>query len=454
MSLVARFTEEIRDKQLFLPTQYLLLAVSGGVDSIVLCELCKQAGFHFAIAHVNFQLRGPESERDEAFVKAVAERYKVKLYLNRFDTANYASEHRISIQVAARELRYGWFAEILSGQIDPESTALQWLLTAHHAGDNVETMLLNLFRGTGISGIRGMLPKQDQLVRPLLEFGKEELLQFAFEQHLQWMEDSSNASDKYSRNYFRHTLIPLAASIYPEAEKNLRNNLVRFRETEMIYNQAIELRLKKLLVIKGNETHVPALLLKKSAPLNTIVYEIIKRFSFSSRQVGDAVHFLTADQGKYIESSTHRIIKNRNWLIIAPHRSGLTEHLLIEENTPQLIFDNYLLDISFSNVSAMPAHTDDREVFLDARMLMFPLMLRKWRPGDYFYPLGMKKKKKLGRFLIDKKTSPTDKDRVRVIESADKKIIWAVGLRMDDRFRITPGTKKVMRLIISVAECI
>ncbi|MES1214952.1 MAG: tRNA lysidine(34) synthetase TilS [Bacteroidota bacterium] len=453
MDLLATFNRFIKQNHLFNPKDKLLLAVSGGVDSIVLCELCKQSGFDFTIAHCNFQLRGEESERDEQFVKKLGEKYKIELLVKRFDTEKYRKENKVSIQVAARELRYTWFSELLSTSI-PIAIRNQpsTLLTAHHLDDNIETMLMNFFKGTGIAGLRGILPKQGKIVRPLLFAKKEELLAFATENNLNWVQDSSNESDKYSRNYLRHQLIPLLQKIYPEAENNLAHNLQRFRDIESLYQQSIDLHKKKLIEQKGNEFHIPVLKLKKSEPLHSIVFEIIKDFGFHAAQVDDVVDLLDSDTGKYVASSTHRVIKNRNWIIIAPVATVEANTILIEEGSK--IVEFLVGSLQLNHALSREIHPDsyweptvNSIATLDAKKITFPLILRPWKTGDYFYPLGMKKKKKLSRFFIDQKLSKTDKEKVWVLEM-DKKIIWVVGHRIDERFKITNETKTVLKITL------
>ena len=421
---------------LFDANDKLLLAVSGGVDSVVLCELCKQAGYNFAIAHANFQLRAAESEADEQFVRELANKYKVSLFVEKFDTSVYADKNKLSIQVAARELRYNWFDELLKQGFD-------WLLTAHHKGDNIETVLMNFFRGTGINGLHGILPKKDKIIRPLLNYSKEEIVAFANEHHLQWREDSSNSSDKYSRNYFRQTIIPLVNKIFPSAEQNIAASIERFGEVEILYNQAIDLHKKKLLEQKGNEIHIPVLKLKQVKPLATVVYEIVKPYNFSSHQVPDIISLLDAEQGKYVQSSTHRIIKNRNWLIIATLETVQSGVVIIEKDDKQIAFDGGSLLIEHfpkANIT-----NDNNIALLSATEIEYPLILRKWKQGDYFYPLGMNKKKKLSRFLIDVKLSPTAKQNTWVIES-NKRICWVVGMRIDDRFKIKERTRAFLQI--------
>jgi tRNA(Ile)-lysidine synthase len=452
MNLSLLFKEFITNNNLFSPKGKLLLAVSGGVDSVVLCELCRQAGFNFSIAHCNFQLRGEESERDELFVKNLAEKYRAEVLVKKFDTENYASKNKLSIQEAARDLRYKWFGELLTPNSELrtpnfELSTPDYLLTAHHLDDNIETLLMNFFKGTGIAGLRGMLPKKDRLVRPLLFAKKEELIAFAKDNKLEWVVDSSNTESKYSRNYFRNTIIPLIQKIYPQAEENLADNLERFRDIEVLYHQSIEQHKKKLLEQKGNEIHIPILKLKKSEPLDTIIYGIIKEFGFSSQQVQELKDLLDAESGRYIQSSTQRIIKNRNWLIIAPVETKDAETILIEESVANVQCSMFNVQFTFVESSSIQLSTSSNTACLDANLVNYPLILRKWKQGDYFYPLGMKKKKKLARFFIDTKLSKTEKEKIWVIES-DSKILWVVGYRIDERFKITDKTKSVLKITL------
>jgi tRNA(Ile)-lysidine synthase len=447
MSLLQKFQQNIKHHHLFSPKDKLLLAVSGGVDSIVLCELCKLAGFNFIIVHCNFQLRGEESGSDEKFVQKLGKKYGAQVVVKKFDTEKFAKENKLSVQEAARVLRYNWFKELMNRIIDPP---VNCILTAHHFGDNIETMLMNFFKGTGIAGLRGMLPKQGKLIRPLLFARKEELLVFAKENNLNWVEDSSNRESKYSRNYFRNEIIPLIKKIYPEAENNLTDNLRRFADIEMLYKQAIDQHKKKLLEQKGNEVHIPVLKLKNSEPLRSIVYEIIKDYDFSSHQTDEVIALLDSESGKYIQSATHRIIKNRNWLIIAPDKAEKAATILVEGE------GNWVIGSGNLKIEFIPDSrslvTDSASIAqLDAEKVKFPLLLRKWKQGDYFYPLGMKKKKKLSRFFIDQKLSKTDKEKVWVIES-DKKILWIAGYRIDDRIKVTEKTKSVLQITLRETE--
>ncbi len=501
----------------------LLLAVSGGLDSVVLTHLFAQSGFNCVIAHCNFQLRGEESERDEQFVRSLGAKYNIEVIVKRFETEGYAQQHKLSIQEAARNLRYDWFRALMEngeqsivndessmpartrhwGGVNGESPMVngepakqeensndsqltssdtsftahhspftihdaRFTITAHHANDTIETLLINFFRGTGISGLHGIPSRQDKILRPLLFAKREDILAYAKENNLEWVEDSSNASDKYTRNFIRLQLLPIAKEIFSNAEDNLLQNIERFKEAETLYNQAVALHKTKLLEQKGNEWHIPVLKLQKTIPLNTIVWEIIKEFGFNAAQVPEIVKLLDAGNGSYVASATNRVIKNRNWLIIAPLQTGEARHILIEEGDKKIVFEDGTIVIApiadcrlpivdsayTSHPAPVPGSgrhsrltTDDSRftATVDASQLQFPLLLRKWKQGDYFYPLGMQKKKKLAKFFIDQKLSKTAKEKVWVLET-NKKIIWVVGLRIDDRFKLTTQTQKSLQI--------
>jgi tRNA(Ile)-lysidine synthase len=434
MELVTQMMEFVEKERLFGPKETLLLAVSGGLDSAVLCKLCHLAGYSFVIAHANFQLRGVESERDEAFVRELGACYGVEVLVKKFDTERYAAERRCSIQVAARELRYNWFEEVRPGDV---------IITAHHLDDNVETLLMNFFKGTGISGLRAMLPRNGHVARPLLFATRDLLTNFAASQGLEWVEDSSNVSEKYTRNYFRHQLIPMLNSVYPGVSRHLGDNIERFRDIEILYRQAVDLQKSKLLQWKGLEVHIPVLKLLKVRPLQTLVYEIIYPFGFSSQQTDMVVSLLYSGSGKYVHSASHRILKDRNWLIISPLGNTPADNVLIESSEGRVSFGGGELVLQ-----VLPGGSPSPEpsvAWLDISAIQFPLLLRKWRPGDYFYPLGMRKKKKLARFFIDNKLSLAQKEKIWVLEM-NKKILWVVGMRIDDRWRLNEQTRQALKI--------
>jgi tRNA(Ile)-lysidine synthase len=364
------------------------------------------------------------------------------------DTAGYAETEKLSIQVAARNLRYHWFNTMIGN----EKTKFQWLVTAHHLDDQIETMLMHFFRGTGIAGLTGIPEKKGKLIRPLLSLSKSGLESYAKSKNLQWVEDSSNATDDYTRNYFRNQLIPATAVVFPDVLQNLEKNLQRFAEAEQLYRQAITLYKKKLLKQSGAEFHMPILLLKKSNPLRTILFEMIREFNFSAAQTDEVIRLMDSGNGKFVSSITHRIIKNRSWLIIAPLEDNGIAHLVVEEDQKTIDFPEGRIHFSKKTAKnlAIPAK-DPNKAFLDAAKIHFPLVLRKWKTGDYFYPLGMKKKKKLARFFIDRKLSKTAKEKIWVLVSGSH-ILWVLGERIDDRFAMSSSTEEILQISLEVNQ--
>lgn len=448
MDLSEKFSAFIKEENLFQKKDRLLIAVSGGADSAVLCALCKNAGYEFAIAHCNFMLRGVESDRDEIFVRKLGEQYGVKVFIKKFDTAAAAVSQKTSVEETARNLRYEWFREILQSE---ETKPLTHILTGHHADDNVETVMMNFFRGTGIKGMRGILPKQGKIVRPLLFAKRKEIEAFAAANNIAFVTDSTNAENNYTRNFFRNEIIPATEKVFPQAAQNILNNISRFADIELLYNESIEAYRKNLLEKTGEDFHIHVGKLEHIKPLHTILYELIKPFGFTAPQVHEARKLLRSESGKYIVSATHRILRNRNRLIISPLQTGNETVLyIIEPETANIIFAEN--EIKFS-VTDKPAafSTDTKTAYIDASLIKYPVLLRRWKPGDYFYPLGMKNKKsggpgkkKLSRFFTDIKLSVADKEKVWVIES-QKKIVWVVGYRIDDRFKVSPQTTRVLK---------
>ena len=455
IDLVKQFKHFVTQQQLFQHQQPLLLAVSGGVDSVVLCDICHKAGYQFVIAHCNFQLRNQQSNDDEIFVKKIAEKYNVPVLTKSFNTNAYAIENKKSIQVAARELRYHWFEQIAKdGTVTQlllqhniiakqKKTAVlpTCILTAHHANDSIETLLMNFFKGTGIKGLQGIVPKNEQLkniIRPLLFATKQQLVQYALNNNLTYVEDASNATDKYTRNYFRNQIIPLLTTIFPKVEDNLKDNLLRFRDIEILYNQSIQRHKQQLIVLKGNELHIPILKLQKTKPIVTVLYEILKHYGFTAHQTNEVIEVVNSTTGKYVQSNTHQAFKNRNWLIIAPLQTTIASTILIENSHEVIHFAAGKLSIQLAEKGAT-IQTIPTVAQLQATAVQFPLILRKWKQGDYFYPLGMQKKKKLSKFFIDQKLSLSQKENIWVLEM-DKKIVWVIGLRIDDRFKVIDTT--------------
>jgi tRNA(Ile)-lysidine synthase len=465
----------------------LLLAISGGLDSVVLLHLLELGKFNYALAHVNYGLRGEESDGDEQFVHQLSVQYNRKLHVlhlnekeipsNLKKTKNEAEEsaasfkdpealnfanfpHEKGIQETARQIRYNWFESLLD-EFYPGGK----ILTAHHADDSVETMLFNFFRGTGLAGLKGIPQKNGRILRPLLNFTKNELAEYAGLHLLNYRVDSSNLTDKYTRNYFRNQVIPMISKVMPGAGQQLYKNLQRFEQSYQLYEQSVIRHKKRLMEFRGLEVHIPARKLLLTEPLETMVFEIIRNYGFHSAQTNEVIDLCESETGKFIQSDTHRILKNRNWLIISPlENTGTTSAFTIEENDEVVSTSEADFHISVTDWKSHPGIKADADKIiinsesnipgiksspdiaqLDAKHIKFPLIIRKWKAGDYFYPLGMKKKKKVARFLIDQKLSMTQKEKIYVIES-DKKILWIAGQRIDDRYKITDSTTKVLKI--------
>ena len=443
MDLEKPFQQYISLNHLFTKDHQLLLAVSGGVDSMVLVDLCAKAGYLFSIAHCNFQLRGAESDADEALVRSLAQKYNATVHVKKFDTVAYAFDHKLSIQEAARVLRYEWFDELsrVNGQ---QST----VLTAHHADDNNETLLMNFFRGTGLHGLTGIPVSYGDIKRPLLSFSKDELITYANENKLEWREDVSNQSSKYTRNFFRNEIIPMIEKVYPQVKENLQDNIHRFKEIEALYKTSTQLIIKKLCKQKGTEVHIPV---KQLLQYNNraLIYEIIKDYGFAEKQIDEVLKLCESASGKFIESPAlhFRIIKHRHWLIIAPGADTTARHFVIDR-AGQFRTPVGIMDVQDKTIDANAIPSSPSTAVLDASKVEFPLLLRKWKAGDYFYPLGMTKKKKLARFFIDQKLSQTQKENMWVLES-NQRILWVVGMRIDDRCKLSSSTTKLIHITCS-----
>lgn len=414
----------------------ILVAVSGGLDSMVLAAmLAETITGEIAVAHCNFGLRAEESDADEQFVRNWAAARHIPCYVKAFSTRSILQTKGGNLQELARDLRYAWFEEQRS------TLGFDLVAVAHHRDDSVETLLLNFFKGTGIAGLHGILPVQQRIIRPLLSFGREEIRAFALQQDISWREDSSNRKEDYMRNAVRHRLLPAIQELFPQAPETLAHNITRFREAEMLYAESVARYRGKLLEQRGRDWYIPLLKLRHVQPLYTILWELLRPFGFSAGQAKEALGLMDAETGRYISSNAYRVIRHRNFLIITPAATTESSHILIAEGQEQATAAGFELSIrraplrpgDMENIRKLPWH----EICVRADKLHFPLVLRPWKTGDYFYPLGMdRKKKKVSRFLIGEKLPLHEKENVWVLES-DKKIVWVVGMRADDRFRMS-----------------
>lgn len=417
----------------------LLLAVSGGMDSMALAHLLQHVGVHFAIAHCNFGLRGAEADADEQLVRDWCTANSIHFHSIRFETKKRAEELKAGTQETARILRYEWFSKMMA-EHGYTRTA-----TAHHANDNAETVLLNLFRGTGIRGLHGILPDNGTTIRPLLFATRAEIADYVLQTGIAYREDASNASDDYTRNSIRHQVIPAAEKMFPNAVANMNETISRVAEAELLYRSAVDKACSKLVEQRGKDLYIPILKLQKEQAIDTLLFEITTPFGFVSAQVPAIRLLLGSETGRLVQSATHRIIRNRDFLVITAKATTDTDLITIEELPATVVTGTHRFTFSLGET---PSHlpTDINVAILDARQAGLPMLLRKKRTGDYMYPLGMgMKKKKVSRMLVDAKVALHEKENVWVVES-NKRIAWLAGMRLDERFKVTDATKNVITI--------
>lgn len=432
-----KFIKYIEDKRLLKKGDRVLLAVSGGIDSMVMADLFKRAGFSGGIAHCNFSLRGKESDKDEELVRTWAGKNGFSFYSMKFDTKAYAKKNGISTQMAARDLRYAWFEELR------KSEKYDSIAIAHNLNDNIETILINLTRGTGIAGLAGIKPALNNIIRPLLFATRDEISEYCRENNIVYREDRSNAETKYTRNKIRHLVLPVLKDINPSVELTLNDFSERISEAEKIISIHLQEISARIIRKSSSGIRIPVSELKALKSNKTIIYELFRPYGITGPLTDDLITILTGRSGKQIFTSTHRIVKDRNDIIIRPIGPPANESIIIENinDLKKVSFIRSYRKTPYNSKFRIPA--DKNIACLDPDTLTFPLIVRKWEKGDWFYPFGMTKKKKLSDFFTDLKYSVHDKDQARIIES-DGRIVWIVGERIDNRFRITDSTKSVL----------
>ncbi len=432
----------IAQHELFSPKDGLLVALSGGIDSVCLLHLLLEMGFeNLTAAHCNFQLRAEESEQDQQFCLEICNTMGIKHALKRFDTQAFAHANGLSIQVAARTLRYQWFEQLMNEQ------KTKYLLTAHHQTDNLETLLINQIRGTGIAGLHGILPKNNYIVRPLLCLTKTEINNYASEENIIYREDSSNASDKYIRNSIRHHILPLLQAINPQIEQTFFDNGTRIYETQQIYNKKIEeLKSQICLKIDDTNTHIDINTFFKNQGSPTLLFELLNDFGFKSPAIDAIFESLTKQSGKLFFSQTHQLLKDRTTLMLQPISkiNNKNQSFLWQKNTPDYQFP--LGEISFVIKKKLDINIgiQTNYAYFDADKVEFPLTLRPWQEGDYFMPFGMRGKKKVSNFLSDVKVNLFEKDNIWVVQHSNKDILWLIDYRTDNRYRVGEATQKIL----------
>ena len=417
----------------FLQKAKMLIAVSGGLDSMVLLDLISKTNIEFAVAHCNFQLRGDESDEDENFVKSYCNENSIQVFFQKFDTKQFAEDEKVSIQVAARKLRYEWFYELLATE------NFDFVATAHHLDDQLETFLIHFSRGTGLDGLTGIPSQNDKIIRPLLIFSRAEIETFANENQLKWREDSSNSSDKYVRNKIRHHLVPILKELNPSFLDSFENTIQNLNQAQSLVEDSSRIVYRKVVKDVDNQKKIDLNELLQLPNYQAYLYQWLLPFGFSAWQ--DIYDLVEAQSGKQIFSEHLRLLKDRETLIIEPKSIKVSDEFFIQENQSQL---NFPLKLSFCNVDDITI-SDSKTIFVDAETLKFPLQLRKWQEGDYFYPFGMNGKKKISKFFKDEKISVIDKEKIWLLCS-ENRIVWIVGKRMDDQFKVTENTQTIIKI--------
>ncbi|MDQ3393205.1 MAG: tRNA lysidine(34) synthetase TilS [Bacteroidota bacterium] len=443
--MLKSFQQYAKANKMFDTEGCILLAVSGGMDSVTMAHLFSQAKVNFAIAHCNFNLRGDESDADEAFVKKLAKKYKVSIHVKQFDTKAFAAQENISIQMAARALRYTWFQELI------KTYDYKKIATAHHKSDSLETVLLNLVRGTGISGLHGIMPVAGKTIRPVLFADKDMIRDYVAEKQLVWREDSTNESNKYHRNLIRNEVIPHLKSLNPDLESTIEQTIEKVKSVENIYYGHVKAVKEKLLVKKGVDYTIDIHAIVSQNEGKMILWQLLESFNFNYIQSGAVYGILNNGSGKIFESPTHKLNIDRSTLIISPKNLKAFESQEITEQTTQLTYEGFELNFSIIEATDIKISSDKNIAFLDFEKLIFPLSIRKWKAGDWFIPLGMNKKKKLSDFMIDEKIPLNLKERIYVLVSGDS-ICWIVGNRIDDRYKITDKTEKAVKITYSLSN--
>ena len=426
------FQEHINRSFPELLQQSCLIGCSGGLDSVVLTHLCSRLEMDFDLAHCNFRLRGDESNDDEEFVREYGDQLNKKVFVKHFDTDIYADTNKLSIQVAARELRYSWFEEL--AQKEQKSA----VLTAHHADDMLETFLINLSRGTGIKGLTGIPAKSGIIRRPLLAFTRKEILAYAEEQELSWREDSSNKEQYYLRNKVRHQIVPVLKEMHPTFLDNFMQTLNHLKGSFSILDQYTA-DLKKSLFRKDGETwRISVEDLSKLEPLKPFIYMLFEEYGF--REWDNVTDLLSASSGKQIYSKSHRLVRDRSDLLLAPLTSQ-------EETSFEFSLETAALDhpvpMRIEQVDLI-GDTSKSILYVDKETLNNRLEVRKWKKGDYFYPLGMQGKKLLSKYFKDEKLNALEKESQWLLFSGEK-LVWVIGRRADERFKVKPDSKKILR---------
>ena len=439
--MLNKFQNHINANFSFLQDKKLIVATSGGMDSMVLVHLFQKFNLNFALAHCNFQLRGAESDGDENFVKDYAKHNNITFFVTKFDTKNYSEENKLSTQVAARNLRYNWFNELLV------SEKFDFVATAHHLDDQVETFLINFSRGTGLDGLTGIPSQNGNIIRPMLPFSRKEIENYVSENKLQWREDSSNTSDKYLRNKIRHHVIPVFKEINESFLQSFQNTLDHLNQEQSLVNDAVQM-VYDIVVSEDNEQlkiNISALLQYEN--YRAYLYKWLNKYGFLAWN--DVYNLIEAQSGKQIFSEKYILLKDRDFLILSKKETTNFEEIIMHSITEK---PNFPLKLTLCNQSDI-FNQMKNVIFVDENKIQFPLTIRKWKEGDYFYPSGMQGKKKVSKYFKDEKFTLFQKQDTWILES-NNKIVWIIGHRADERFKVENTTQTIIQITYNNEEII
>lgn len=436
--MLLKLKKHINDNFSFLTEKKLLIAISGGIDSVVLTHLLHKLNYNITLAHCNFKLRETESDLDEEFVKKLGNKLHIKTFTTFFNTKEYAQKNKVSIQIAARELRYNWFTALVN------QYNFDYILTAHHADDNIETFLINLIRGTGLKGLTGIPKHNKNIIRPLLIFSREQINEYAKNNNIKWREDASNQETKYIRNKLRNEVVPKLKEINPNLLNNFIKTTEHLKQDEQLIDNHISSVSKNIISYDEHITKFDIKKIKRLANPKAYLYKLLKEYNFS--EWNNVYNLLTAQSGKFVTTKTHRLLKNRDFLLLS-HISNSVGN----ENTVFLINENQSIDfpikidIEFTTLRKIDSKN---AILVDKNLVNFPMILRKKKDGDVFFPKGMNGRKKISKYFKDEKKSLIEKENTWLLCTNNNEVIWIVGMRQDKRFSVNNTTKNILKISI------
>jgi len=435
--MLKKFKKHIQLNFPFFKDKKLLIAISGGLDSVVLTQLFSELNFDISLAHCNFQLREKESDLDEDFVKLLSQKMSNQIFTIKFNTKEFSKNHKLSTQIAARELRYNWFQRLI------EQHNFDFVLTAHHADDNLETFLINLTRGSGLDGFTGIPKINGNIVRPLLAFSREEILTYAKANNIEWREDASNASTKYIRNKIRHQIIPVLKEINPNLLESFAKTSENLQESKQVIEDRITDISAKVIETENTILKINIKEINLLSNPKAYLHQLLKSYNF--KEWNDVYNLLSAQSGKQVFSKTHRLLKDRERLLLS--RKNEDENYqekiyFVLENDEEI---SSPISLTFKDVKQKSTETK-KTIHVDKELLKYPLIVRKWRNGDYLYPLGMQGKKKLSKYFKDEKFSLFEKENTWLLCTAENEIIWVINHRQDKRLSLKNTSKNILKI--------